>query len=41
MGRINVTAEHIASLKPMEVVKDDLVRQIGRASCRERVCAVV
>lgn len=27
MGRINVTAEHIASLKPMEVVKDDLVRQ--------------
>lgn len=27
MSKVNVSAQHIASLKPMEVVKDDLVRQ--------------
>ncbi len=27
MSKVNVSAQHIAALKPMEVVKDDLVRQ--------------
>ena len=27
MSKVNVSAQHIASLKPMEVVKDNLVRQ--------------